>query len=144
MTLAQAAFSLGLIALSGWLIDQHRRVWSQAKTDHSLAARDRRFSRVQFWRRMIASSTIGVVGVLIALKQVIPEEPLPVALYLAALLLACLVILGGGVVDAYANARFHHRTLRRRQRRQARMMLELVQAAEQTGGRSVAPRSGDT
>lgn len=143
MSFTQAFGSLALLALSGGLIDVHRRVWRQAQADYTLSGRGRRFARAQYWRRMFASSTIGVVGVLFTLKSAIPPKPLPMTLYVAALLLACLLILLGGVADAYATARYHLRTLRRRQRRQARMLLELAHAVEHSSGQVVSSRSGD-
>ncbi|MEM6329877.1 MAG: hypothetical protein AAF790_06480 [Planctomycetota bacterium] len=128
-----ALLSLLLLGLSGWLIDQHRTVWAQARGAAPPGGRRLRFARGQFWRRMISSSTIGLVGLLVALRPVVPREPLPMTVYLAALLLGCLLIVAGGVADAYAGARFYRETVRRQRVRQAELAVELLAAHKDRG-----------
>ncbi len=129
--MASSLLSLGLLALSGWLIDQHRNAWRTIQGDGSLDSHYQHFARGQYRRRMIASSAIGVVAVLLALHMVVPQRPIPMTLYLASLMIGCLVIFAGGVFDAFAGARYLRQTQRREARRQAKLAIELLQASKQ-------------
>ena len=138
--IAYAVLSLALLTLSGWLMDRHRRTWFEARGDDSLTPEHRRYAHWQYWRRMVSSATIGVVGVLIAVQPVVPARPLAMTVYLLSLLFGCLVILIGGIADAFAGARFHRRVHLELKRRQAQLSLELLQASKREAG----PSSDDT
>lgn len=127
--------SLGLLGLSGLLIDQHRRVWADAREDLAAGSPLHRFARSQFRRRMIGSSMIGVVGALIALHPIIPREPEWVVVYIASLLLGCLAIFTAGLIDALAGARHYRRARLEDRLKQAKLAFELQQQAKRTGER---------
>lgn len=100
--IATCIISLLLIGLSGVLLDTHRRVWRAAQADESLEKRDLRFARSQYHRRTQASGTIGVLGATIGVYPLVPPEPMPITLYLAATSGACLAILLLAFLDAWA------------------------------------------
>jgi len=93
---------LMLIGLSGVLLDMHRRSWRGAQQDGSLTPGDMRFARSQYRRRTQASGIIGVLGAAIGIGPLVPHEPLPITLYLAAISLACLAIMLLAAIDAWA------------------------------------------
>jgi hypothetical protein len=94
--------SLALIALSGVLIDSHRRSWRAAQADDSLSDRDRRFARSQYRRRLQASSIIGVLGAAIAMRPIVPHEPWAMMIYVATLLGACVCMMLLALLDVLA------------------------------------------
>lgn len=94
--------SLVLIGLSGMLLDMHRRSWRAAQDDTTLSERDRRFARSQYRRRTQASGMIGVLGAAIGMYPLVPQEPMPITLYLASICCACLAIMLLGALDAWA------------------------------------------
>lgn len=96
------AVSLVLLGLSGVLIDSHRRSWRAAQQDASLTDRDLRFARSQYRRRMQASGIIGLLGAAIGSRPLVPREPWPMVLYLAALGGACACIMMLAALDAWA------------------------------------------
>jgi hypothetical protein len=91
-----------LIGLSGYLIDSHRRTWQSAQWNERLNERDRRFARSQYRRRMQASGLIGVIGAALGCYPLIPQAPLAMAIYLAALVGACCCIMLSGLLDFWA------------------------------------------
>lgn len=97
-----AIVSLLLIGLSGLLLDIHRRSWRAAQKDSSLSQGDVRFARSQYRRRSQASGIIGILGAAIGVYPLVPREPLPITLYLAAISLACLAIVLLAALDAWA------------------------------------------
>lgn len=130
------AISLTLLGLSGLLIDQHRRARWRAEREHNdqrrsaqsddrSRARSFAFACWQYRRRMVGSSTIGVVGALFALLPIIPREPLPMTAYVAALVFGCLVIFLCGVLDAVAGARFYRRAKLEDRLQQAALAVEI-------------------
>jgi len=129
--IAQFAMSLGLLTLSGWLIDRHRREWSEAQADSTATPRLQKFSRAKHRRRMLASSTIGVVGGLIAIDPLIPRTPTWMGVYLVLLVLCFLNILLQGIVDAVAGARLYREVRTEQRAKQARMAWQLRNARSQ-------------
>ncbi|MEM8866246.1 MAG: hypothetical protein AAGF31_11940 [Planctomycetota bacterium] len=123
-----AIISLTLLTLSGVLIDQHRRAWFVLQADKETDKRGRRFGLLQYRRRMVGSSTIGLVGALIAVHPVVPRVPLWAALYLAVLVSCCVTILICGLLDALAGARFYKQVQLEERLKQATLAFELQQA----------------
>lgn len=117
--------SLSLLGISGLLVDSHRRAWRVVRESSTLPARDRRFARSMYRRRMLASGTIGLVGAAIAVGPLVPQLPLPMAAYLAAMLAACAWIMLLAMLDVLAT-RQHYRRLRSENRaRQLQLTLEM-------------------
>ncbi len=104
--LGTSILSLLLLSLSGLLLDSHRRDWQTAREGDSATAAYP-FARSRFWRRCIATCTIALVGVLIALWPVTPRQPFWVLGYAAALASMAALIFTLGVGDAWASARYH-------------------------------------
>lgn len=96
--------ALVLLALSGLLLDAHRRTWRAAEADAELDERGRRAAKAQYLRRMRASGTIGVLGALLILQPLVPQEPLWFTLYLLLLVLLCGWMLLLALVDGFAAA----------------------------------------
>ena len=72
------------------------------------------FARLRRIRRAIAATLLGLVGVLIALWPVVPEQPRWVLAYTGSLMLVALGLLSMGVWDAIATMRQYRRVSRRR------------------------------
>ncbi|MEO0530819.1 MAG: hypothetical protein AAF266_09645 [Planctomycetota bacterium] len=104
--LGTSILSLVLLSLSGLLLDSHRRDWRDAR-ENDLATAAYRFARSRFLRRCVATCSIAIVGVLIALWPVTPRLPFWVLGYAAALASLAALIFTLGVGDAWASARFH-------------------------------------
>jgi len=102
--------SLGLLGLSGWLLDSHRRSWRAAR-DSTLGEREMRFARAQYRRRMQASSVIGVMGVTIGVGPLVLgwRQPGPLALYVAFLLATCSWIMLLAFLDIWATRAYYRR-----------------------------------
>lgn len=96
------ATSLLLVGLSGVLLDSHRRSWRAAQEDGNLTERDRRFARAQYNRRTQASGIIGLLGAAIGLGPLVPHEPWPMVLYVAAMGGACACMLLLAALDVWA------------------------------------------
>lgn len=96
--------ALGLLVLSGWLLDVHRRTWRAAERNPDLDHRERRSARAQYLRRIRASGLIGLIGGLLMLRPLVPEEPLWYLLYLLLLVLLCASLLLLAMVDALAGS----------------------------------------
>jgi hypothetical protein len=94
--------SLAIVALSGVLIDSHRRSWRAAQLDSSLGDRDRRFARSQYRRRMQASGIIGILGAAIGLRPLLPHDPWAILLYLGSLVGACACMMLLAALDVLA------------------------------------------
>lgn len=104
--LATSLLSLGLLCLSGWLLDSHRRDWRSAR-DSDTDSTAYRFARSRFLRRCVATGTIALVGALIALWPITPRLPFWVLGYASMLASLAALIFTLGVVDAWASARYH-------------------------------------
>lgn len=118
--------SLLLMGLSGILLDLHRRSWRAAQQDGSLTQGDLRFARSQYRRRFQASGIIGVLGAAIGVGPLVPHEPLPITLYLAAISAACLAIMVIAALDAWATRQNLARMQSEQLAAQIRMARELA------------------
>jgi hypothetical protein len=109
--LSSSLISLALLGLAGALIDGHRRAWRKLAGCDVAGVAERSFGQARFRRRMLASSAIGVIGLLLGLGPLVPRKPLWMAGYLALLGAGCgaLVLLGG--LDALATGRHQRRQL---------------------------------
>lgn len=110
---ATSLFSLALLLLAGVLADAHRRDWRQARDAEDPTPDALRFARRRFARRSVATTTIGLVGVMIAVWPLTPREPFWVVGYAATLTSMALLILTLGVFDAVASGRRHRDEARR-------------------------------
>jgi hypothetical protein len=113
--LATNIFALLLLGLSGLLINSHRCARERVKFASGLEDHARLFANSQYYRRMMASGLIGFLGAAIAIRPLVPIQPLPVTIYLYTLFLACALIIFFAVVDAFAT-RLYHQRLRGNQR----------------------------
>lgn len=116
------ATSLLLIGLSGFLLDSHRRSWLSAQADEKLSERDVRFARAQYLRRRQASGIIGLLGLAIGVEPLVPQEPWPMVLYVAAMAVACACIMILAGLDAFAT----RQNLARLRSEQLAAQIELV------------------
>jgi hypothetical protein len=121
-----------LIGLAGLLLDSHRRQWRAAQQDELLTDRDRRFARSQYLRRSQASSIIGLIGAGLGVRPIVPDEPLPILLYVALLVGACGCIMLLALLDVWATRQNYQRI--RSERLAAEFKTALNQRA--TGGKS--------
>ena len=96
------AISILLIGLSGVLLDSHRRSWLAAQSDDKLSERDLRFARAQYSRRRQASGIIGLLGVAVGVGPLVPHEPWPMVLYVAAMAGACACMMVLAALDVFA------------------------------------------
>jgi hypothetical protein len=122
---------LALIGLAGFLIDAHRRAWQIAQWDERLNERDRRFARSQYRRRMQASGLIGALGAALGCYPLIPQTPLAIAIYLAALVGACCCIMLSGLLDYWA-------TRQNLRRIQSENLAEQIRLAREYHARSIS------
>jgi peptidoglycan/LPS O-acetylase OafA/YrhL len=116
---------LVLIGLAGLLVDSHRRSWHAAQSDESLNERDRRFARSQYRRRMQASSLIGVIGATLGCYPLVPRQPLPLTIYLAAVVVACGCILLLALLDVWATRQNLRRIESEQLAAQVKLAMEL-------------------
>jgi len=94
--------AIGLLAISGLLLDAHRRSWRAALEASHQSDQDRRAARALYLRRMQASSLIGFLGLLLMVWPVIPEKPLWFLAYLLGLVVLCGWMLVLALIDAFA------------------------------------------
>jgi hypothetical protein len=128
------AISLGLIGLSGFLLDSHRRAWRGVEQDASVPEHERRYARSQFRRRMQASGIIGALGAAIGVRSLIPHEPLPMVLYLLFLAGACFSIMLLAGLDAWATRQFYARIRSEQLTAQIKLARELARARQSSDG----------
>src|SRR3954454_8515490 len=100
--IATCIVSLLLLGLSGVLLDLHRRSWRSVQQMESVSPGDLRFARSQYRRRIQASGTIGLLGVVLGVYPLVPRAPLPFTLYLGGITLACMAIMMLAALDAWA------------------------------------------
>jgi hypothetical protein len=123
------AISLGLIGLSGYLLDSHRRCWRAAENDGTLSERQRRYFRSQYRRRIQASGIIGVLGAAIGIWTLVPSEPWPMVLYLLFLAGACACIMLLAAIDAWSTRQYYAGLRSEQLTAQVKMARELRAAA---------------
>ncbi len=116
--------SLLLIALSGVLLDMHRRSW-RIERDATISDGERRFARSQYRRRTQASGIIGVLGAAIGVGPLIPARPWPMAIYVAGLGAACLAIMLLAAIDAWASRQYFVRLRNEQLAAQVQLAREL-------------------
>jgi hypothetical protein len=117
-------FSLLLIALSGVMLDMHRRTWRHAEDNASLSSGERRYALSQYRRRMQASGIIGLLGAAIGIGPLVPQRPWPFTLYLASLSAACLAITALAAIDFWATRQHFARLHSEHLAAQAKLMRE--------------------
>lgn len=100
--LVTAVFALILIGISGTMLDMHRRTWLGVQQDATQPTNERRYARSQYRRRMQASGIIGSIGAAIGCGPLVPRQPIAMALYLLAIVGACLVLILLAVFDAWS------------------------------------------
>jgi hypothetical protein len=130
MFFSQFILPLALFGLSGWLIDSHRRAWRAAAADESLGEPRRRFARSQYRRRMQASAIIGLIAAGLAIQPLIPVEPLPMALYVAALVGGCGCMMALALLDILATRQNFHRLRNEQLAAQVKLVIEMRSAAK--------------
>ena len=124
------AISLGLIGLSGFLLDSHRRSWRAVEQDETLSDRERRYFRSQYRRRVQASGIIGVLGAAIGVRSLVPHEPWPMTLYLVFLAGACFCIMVLAALDAWATRQHFARVRTEQLTAQIKLARELARARQ--------------
>lgn len=130
-----AIVGLVLLVIAGLMLDSHRRRWL-AIQNQLPENRDKnqqrawRNARAEYNRRMQASGMVGVLGLLIGARPLVPESPLAFALYLCALLIGCLWVLMLGIIDAWANMLGVSRTTGDREAARLRLEAEIKRARE--------------
>lgn len=122
--------ALVLLALSGLLIDAHRRTWRAAAADETLDENARRAQQAQYLRRIRASGTIGLIGALLMLRPLVPATPLWYTLYLLLLVLLCSYMMLLAFVDAFAASLRVRRSRRQTESLQAKLEKELQSARD--------------
>ena len=122
--------ALALLALSGLLIDAHRRTWRAAENDEAIDQRQLRAARAQYLRRLRASGSIGLVGALLIIRPVVPREPLWYTLYLLLLVLLCGLMLILAVVDGFAASLRIRKARRQTESLEAQLEAEIRAARE--------------
>lgn len=98
-----------LIVVAGLMLDAHRRTWREEDGESQATHRDRRSARAKYLRRMQATGTIGVLGILLMIQPWIPSTPLAYAIYMLILVILSGWIVMLGVVDAFASWLKTHR-----------------------------------
>jgi hypothetical protein len=121
--------SLGLLGLSGALIDMHRRAWHAAQSSAEISESTRRFALDQYRRRLQASGMIGFLGVLIGIWPIVPREPAALMFYLGALLAGWCWIMLLAARDLFAT-RQHFYRLRKEQLAAHHQFVLEMQAAK--------------
>lgn len=124
--------ALALLAVSGLMIDAHRRSWRAAKSSGELDDRQLRAQRAQYLRRMRASGLIGAIGVLLIILPLVPREPLWFTLYLLLLVLLCGLIFLLALVDGFAASLRIRQARRQTESLQAKLKKEFHASQEQT------------
>jgi hypothetical protein len=119
-----------LLVVAGIMLDAHRRTWREEDADGEATHRDRRSSRAKYLRRMQATGTIGLLGMLLMVQSLIPRTPLAYAIYML-----LLVVLSGwlvmlGVVDAFASWLKGHRERERELDSRQKLEAEIKAARE--------------
>ncbi|WP_442482671.1 hypothetical protein [Aeoliella sp. SH292] len=127
-----SVLALALLALSGLLLDWHRRAWNAAKSNTELEPRDLRAARAQYLRRLRASGLIGVIGALLMVRPLVPEKPLWFTLYLLLLVTLCGWMLLLALVDTFATSLRLRRAKQETESLHAKLERELRAARERS------------
>ena len=132
--IAVAIISLTLLALSGLLIDSHRRTWRDARDSPTLSPVDKQFARAMFLRRMQASSMVGVMGAAIGIWPIFDDQARPWALllYTAILLVACAWSMVLAMLDFWATRRHFHRKRMEHLAKQLQSTVDMASIVDMT------------
>ena len=103
-------FALLLVGVSTVLVLSHRSARQRVAALEQIDEISRQFAESQYYRRTMASGTIGLLGVAIALAPLVPRRPWPLTAYVAALLCACIWIIILALLDM-RSSRSHLRRL---------------------------------
>jgi len=104
----QSAVTMGLV-LVGISAVLHALLWQQwqERTQHADgSAAARRFRQQRAWRRLVANSLVGFVGVALIVIDLVPRTPLSMTAYLMCLVLSAAWIMWLGWSDWRAYRRF--------------------------------------
>jgi sterol desaturase/sphingolipid hydroxylase (fatty acid hydroxylase superfamily) len=101
------AFGVALVVLGAVFLRRHRRTWNARKANPALPAEERSYFARQHRRRMLTSSLIVMLGVLIPIGDLLferkPAPPVvPLTLFWIGVLLVVLWVLLLGVLDLFA------------------------------------------
>jgi hypothetical protein len=135
--LVSYAIAIVLVATSIALVLRHIRVWRRLQ-DEKLDEREHNFRRRQFRRRMKTSIMIGVLGVAIAVGQLLFQVLQPTKLqgfYWIGVLLLLLWIMLLAVADAVATSAYYSRERSDFAVQHAKLQVELRKARERAGRR---------
>jgi hypothetical protein len=119
-----------LLVVAGIMLDAHRRTWREEDANGEATHRDRRASRAKYLRRMQASGTIGVLGILLMVQSFVPRSPLAFAIYMLVLVVLCGWLVMLGVVDAFASWLKGHRERERALDSRQKLEAEIKAARE--------------
>jgi hypothetical protein len=103
-----ALIGLALLVVAGLLIDSHRRTWYRRQAE-LVEPRDKpqqrawRAARGEYIRRMIASGTVAAMGLLLGARDLVPDRPLAMVVYVLLLVLGCLWLMMLAMFDAWAS-----------------------------------------
>lgn len=123
--MATLVLSLALLILSAFLLEMHRRSWQRATANTSLPANEQRYALSQYRRRMQASGIIGVLGVAIGCRSIVPRDPFWLLIYLASILGACMAIVVLAAIDAWATRQYYARLRSENMAAQVKLVREL-------------------
>lgn len=119
-----------LLVVAGIMLDAHRRTWREENGDGEATHRDRRVSRAKYLRRMQATGTIGLLGMLLMVQSLIPSTPLAYAIYTLVLVVLCGWVAMLAVVDAFASWLKGHRERERALDSRQKLEAEIKAARE--------------
>ena len=80
---------------------------------------------ITYTARGMASGLIGLLGIAIAIRPLVPIRPVPVTIYLCTLFLACALIIFLAVFDAFATGLYYQRLRSNQQTAQIKLAREL-------------------
>ena len=106
MITASSLVGFLLVSLSAVLLAFHWQHWRRQPSQSNKTTQNEFTSR-QLMRRSFASSLLGVLGVALAIFEVLPHEPRLILAYLLMLLLITGWILCLGVIDYFSTQRFY-------------------------------------
>lgn len=95
-----------LVAISAMLLAVHWQQWHEAALAAGRKIDTRLFLLRQLRRRLVASSLVGVVGLALIVRELVPRTPLSYVAYLLSLVFAAGWIMWLGLVDWRASRRF--------------------------------------
>ncbi len=128
-----ALIGLALLITAGLLIDSHRRTWARRRAELR-SQQDKacqRAWRAEYVRRMQASGTVALLGLLFGSRELIPAKPLAMAIYLLALVAGSLYVLLLAMFDAWAGVVLTAQASSHQEAARARLEHELKKAREE-------------